>query len=236
LTTDYASLFYLIGAIFMQHPDSLYVHAIIIIKFLRLSPMETLKLKMGLKYHCTGQKTPPTEAPSVRCILGRRRKNRAWAGAPILARAPGRRSPRLPATPLHTSAALPLGARPGLRAPPCCLGRPPRLGEEAVAAAPLPPCPSGGSGCCSCGDNDELHGRAGDEDDGLRERPGEGGGAGVGRGRWRRLTCASGSGVRAAGARCDGRGSWRRPDGGAGRWRNGSSVGTSSIASMPISP
>jgi hypothetical protein len=204
------------------------MHAIIIIiKFLRLSPMETLKPKMGLKYHCTGQKTPPTGAPSERRILGRRRKNRAWAGAPILARAPGRRLPHLPATPLHTSAALLLGAR---------LGRPPRLGEEVVAAAPLPPCSSGGGGCCSCADDDELHGRAGDEDDGLHERPGEGGGAGAGRGRWRWLTCASRSGVRVAGARRDGRGSWCRPDGGARRWRNGSSVGTSSIASMPISP
>jgi hypothetical protein len=53
-----------------------------------------------------------------------------------------------------------------------------------------------------------------------------------------------GRGARAAGARRDGRESWGWPDRGAGRWRrgrgwaagNGSSVGSSSIRSMPISP
>jgi hypothetical protein len=71
------------------------------------------------------------EAPSVGHILsGGSGKNRAWVGAPILARAPGRRlpgrcTPRLPV--LATTcrpAARPLGARPGLRVPPYRLRRP----------------------------------------------------------------------------------------------------------------
>jgi hypothetical protein len=112
--------------------------------------METPKSKMGLKYHCISQKMSPMEAPSVGHILsGGSSKNRAWVGAPILARAPGRRlpgrcTPRLP-VPATTCrpAARPLGARPGLRVPPyrlrrpaastACLCRSPQLGEEAAS-------------------------------------------------------------------------------------------------------
>jgi hypothetical protein len=38
---------------------------------LSVSPIETQKPKMGLKYHCIGKKMTPTEAPSVRHIIGR---------------------------------------------------------------------------------------------------------------------------------------------------------------------
>jgi hypothetical protein len=41
------------------------------IRALSLSPIETKKPKMGIKYHCTGQKIPPTEVSFVRRILDR---------------------------------------------------------------------------------------------------------------------------------------------------------------------
>jgi hypothetical protein len=143
-----------------------------------------------------------------------------------------------PARPLHALAARPSHHVPPCRPPARCPPWPPR-----AALPPAPPCRLDRlpMPLASVGRRSGLAVAASMmmdclDDDEPRERLGDGRGVGVGWGRRRRLVSMSGSGARAAGARSDSQGSWGGPDRGAGRWRNGSFVGTLSIASMPISP